>query len=59
MVSYQLGLTNIEFANSKSCTFPKADLVYCGAVFYCIEEDKLGSFFPLLMSREKLVQSCL
>jgi hypothetical protein len=54
MVSYQLGLTNIEFANSKSCRFPKADLVYCGAVFYCIEEDKLSSFFSFAGEQGKV-----
>lgn len=48
VVSSQLGLNNIEFAQSMSCRFPKADLVYCSAVFYCIEADRLRSFFSFV-----------
>jgi len=48
VVAAQLGLDNIQFALSSSCQFPKADLVYCGAVFYCIEADKLTSFFAFV-----------
>ena len=53
VVSSQLGLKNIEFSHSNSCTFPKADLVYCGAVFYCIEAEKLTSFFTFVGEQAK------
>lgn len=53
VVASQLGLENIEFAHSGSCQFPKADLVYCGAVFYCIEAEHLPSFFSFVGEQGK------
>lgn len=53
VVSSQLGLDNIEFAQSSSCRFPKADLVYCGAVFYCIEAKNLTDFFSFVGEQGK------
>lgn len=53
VVASQLGLANIEFAQSNACRFPQVDLVYCAAVFYCIPSADLSSFFAYVGAQAK------